>query len=56
MSLWWEAFQPWKVETKSKVQTEVLDECIFAAEMAEGAPTEEKMQKRVDQVSDSYYS
>ena len=35
------------------MQTEVLDEFLFADEMAEGAPTEEKMQKGVDQVSDS---
>ena len=37
---------------KSKVQTEVLDEFLFADDMAKGAPTEEKMQKDVDQVSD----
>ena len=35
------------------MQTEVLDEFPFADDMAKGAPTEEKMQKRVDQVSDS---
>ena len=38
---------------KSKMQTEVLDEFLFADDMAKGAPTEEKMQKGVDQVSDS---
>ena len=35
------------------MQTEVLDEFLFADDMAKGAPTEEKMQKSVDQVSDS---
>ena len=34
------------------MQTEVLDEFLFAEDMAKGAPTEEKMQKCVDQVSD----
>ena len=41
------------LQAKSKVQTEVLDEFLFADDMAKGAPTEEKMQKGVDQVSDS---
>ena len=37
------------------MQTEVLDEFLFADDMAKGAPTEEKMQNGVDQVScDSY--
>ena len=31
----------------------MLDEFLFADDMAKGAPTEEKMQKGVDQVSDS---
>ena len=35
------------------MQTEVLDEFLFAGDMAKGVPTEEKMQKDVDQVSDS---
>ena len=35
------------------MQTEVLDEFLFADDMAKGAPTEEKMQKGMDQVSDS---
>ena len=42
-----------RLQAKSKVQTEVLDEFIFADDMAKGAPTEEKMQKckkGVDQV------
>ena len=38
-----------RLQTKSKVQTEVLDEFLFADDMAKGAPTEEKMQKGVDQ-------
>ena len=42
-----------RLQTKSKVQTEVLDEFLFADDMAKGAPIEEKMQKGVDQVSDS---
>ena len=41
------------MQAKSKVQTEVLDEFLFADDMAKGAPTEEKMQKGVAQVSDS---
>ena len=35
------------------MQTEVLDELFFADDMAKGAETEEKMQKAVNQVSDS---
>ena len=42
-----------RLQAKSKVQTEVLDEFLFAGDMAKGALTEEKMQKCVDQVSDS---
>ena len=42
-----------RLQAKSKVQTEVLDEFLFADDRAKGAPTEEKMQKGVDQVSDS---
>ena len=42
-----------RLQAKFKVQTEVLDEFVFANDMAKGAPTEEKMQKCVDQVSDS---
>ena len=42
-----------RLQAKSKVQTEVLDEFLFADDMANGASTEEKMQKGVDQVSDS---
>ena len=41
------------LQAKSKVQTEMLDDFLFADDMAKGAPTEEKMQKGVDQVSDS---
>ena len=39
-----------RLQAKSKVQTEVLDEFLIADDMAKGAPTEEKMQKGVDQV------
>ena len=42
-----------RLQAKSKVQTGVLDEFLFADDMANGAPTEEKMQKSVVQVSDS---
>ena len=35
-----------RLQAKSKVQTEVLDEFLFADDMAKGAPTEKKMQKR----------
>ena len=42
-----------RLQAKSKVQREVLDEFLFVDDMAKGAPTEEKMQKAVDQVSDS---
>ena len=35
------------------MQTEVPDEFHFADDMTKGAPTEEKMQKGVDEVSDS---
>ena len=41
-----------RLQAKSKVQTEVLD-LLFADDMAKGAPTEDKMQKCVDQKSDS---
>ena len=36
-----------RLQAKSKVQTEVLDEFFFDDDMAKGAPTEEKMQKKV---------
>ena len=42
-----------RLQAKSKVQPEVLDEFLFTDDMAKGAPTEEKMQKGVDQVTDS---
>ena len=41
------------MHAKSKAQTEVPDEFFFADDMIKGAPTEENMQKGVDQVSDS---
>ena len=42
-----------RLQAKSKVQTEVLDAFIFANDITKCAPTEEKMQNGVDQVSDS---
>ena len=42
-----------RLQAKSKVQTEELEEFLFADAMAKGAPAEEKMKKGVDQVSDS---
>ena len=42
-----------RLKAKSKVQTEALGEFLFADDMAKGAPREEKMQKGIDQVSDS---
>ena len=40
-----------RLQGKSKVQTEVLDEFLFACNMTKGAPKEEKMQKGVDHIS-----
>ena len=48
-----ELFNLRRLQAKSKVQTEVLEEFLFADDMAKGAPTEETMQKGVDQVSES---
>ena len=42
-----------RLQAKYEVQTEVLDEFLLADDMAKGVPTEEEMQKGVDQVSDS---
>ena len=42
-----------RLQAKSKVQTEVLDEFFFADDMTKGAPTEDKMQKGLGHVSDS---
>ena len=42
-----------RLQAKSKVQTDVLGEFLFADDIAKGAPTEEKMQKGVDRISDS---
>ena len=45
-----------RLQAKFKMQTEVLDEFLFADDMANGAPTEGKMQKGADQVYDSFDS
>ena len=42
-----------RLKAKSNVQTEVQHEFLFADDMEKGAPTEEKIQKGVDQVFDS---
>ena len=41
------------MQAKFKVQTKVLDE-LFSDDIAKVVPIEEKMQKCMDQVSDSY--
>ena len=48
----WKLFNLRRLQAKSKVQTEVLHEFLFSDDMAKDVPTE-KMQKGVDQVSDS---
>ena len=42
-----------RLQPKSKVQTELLDEFPFIEGMAKGAPAEEKIQIDVDQIPDS---
>ena len=42
-----------RLQAKSKVQTEVLEELLSADDMAKHSPKEAKKQKGVDQVSDS---
>ena len=42
-----------RLQAKCKVRIALLDEFLFADDMAKGAPTEEKMQIVMDQVSDS---
>ena len=44
-----------RLQAKSKVQTKVLDEFLFADDMAKDAPAEEKMQNGVDQPSKHVY-
>ena len=45
-----------RLQAKSKAQTEVLDEFLFADDMAKGVQAEEKMQKGVALVSESCQS
>ena len=42
-----------RLQAKCNMQTDVLDEFLFDDDMEKGAPTGEKMQTGVDQVSDS---
>ena len=42
-----------RLQAKSKVQTEVLDEFLFADDVAKGAPTKKKKQKGADKAFDS---
>ena len=42
-----------RLQAKSKVQKRMFDEFLFAHDMANGAPTEDKMQKGMNQVSSS---
>ena len=44
-------FNLWRLQAKSKVQTGVLDELLYADEMANNASTERKMQEAMDRVS-----
>ena len=44
-----------RLQAKSKVQTELLDEFLFGDDTAKDAPTEEKTQKGVHQIPDSVY-
>ena len=44
-------FNLWRLQAKSKVQTGVLDELLYADEMAKNASTERKMQEAMDRVS-----
>ena len=39
-----------RLQAKYNMQTELLDEFLFADDMTKGAPTDEKMQKDVDQI------
>ena len=46
-----------RMQAKSKVQTDVLDELLYADDMAKNASTERKMQEAMDgvsQVCDNY--
>ena len=40
-----------RLQAKSKTQTDLVDELLFADDIAKDAPTEKEMQKGVDQVS-----
>ena len=43
-----------RLQAKSKVQTDVLYELLYASDMAKNAKTEKKMQEAMDQVSQAY--
>ena len=40
-----------RLQAKSKVQTDVLDELLYADDMAKNAKTEKKMKEAMDRVS-----
>ena len=42
-----------RLQAKTKVQTEVLDELLYAHDMDKNASSESKMQRAMDQVSQS---
>ena len=44
-------FNPRRLQAKFKVQTDVLDELLYADDMAKNAKTEKKMQEAMDRVS-----